>query len=113
MRAVFARECWRLLRSISHPVDFLPVDCSQVASRVRHYTKTSASYRPVIGRILQNTANAQRDWRIYMPVKITKRKKRCYKVTTPHGTKAKCTSKRKAEAQRRLLNAVEHGYVAQ
>jgi hypothetical protein len=47
-----------------------------------------------------------------MPVSITKNKhKKCYKVKTPHGTKAKCTSKKKAEAQKRLLNAVEHGWV--
>jgi len=45
-----------------------------------------------------------------MPVKITKTKKGCYKVSTPHGTKAKCTTKKKAEKQKRLLNAVEHGF---
>ena len=45
-----------------------------------------------------------------MPVKITKTKKGCYKVSTPHGTKAKCTRKEKAKAQKRLLNAVEHGW---
>lgn len=45
-----------------------------------------------------------------MPVKIRKKRK-CYTVKTPHGTKSKCTTKRKAEAQRRLLNAVEHGFV--
>lgn len=44
-----------------------------------------------------------------MPVKITKTDGK-YKVTTPHGTKAKGTTKGKAEAQRRLLNAVEHGW---
>ncbi len=42
-----------------------------------------------------------------MPVKITK-VKGGFKVSTPHGTKAKHTSKAKAEAQRNLLNAVEH-----
>jgi len=41
-----------------------------------------------------------------MPVKITKVDG--YKVTTPHGTKAKSTTKKKAMAQKRLLNAVEH-----
>jgi len=46
-----------------------------------------------------------------MPVKINKRKGGCYKVSTPHGTKAKCTTKGKAERQKRLLNAVEHGFV--
>lgn len=43
-----------------------------------------------------------------MPVKITKTKKGKFKVTTPGGTKAKGTSKKKALAQSRLLNAVEH-----
>jgi hypothetical protein len=42
-----------------------------------------------------------------MPVKITKTDG-SYRVTTPHGTKAKHTTKAKAEAQRRLLNAIEH-----
>ena len=42
-----------------------------------------------------------------MPVKITKTKGG-YKVSTPGGTKAKRTTKKKAEAQRRLLNAIEH-----
>lgn len=46
-----------------------------------------------------------------MPVSIAKSKnKKCYRVSTPHGTKAKCTSKRNAERQKRLLNAVEHGF---
>ena len=31
-----------------------------------------------------------------------------YKVTSPHGTKAKETTKKKAEAQVRLLRAVKH-----
>lgn len=43
-----------------------------------------------------------------MPVTIKKTKKGCYSVKTPNGTKAKCTSERKAKAQERLLNAVEH-----
>lgn len=48
-----------------------------------------------------------------MPVKITKVKgKKCYRVSTPSGVKAKCTSKRNAERQRRLINATEHGFVA-
>lgn len=42
-----------------------------------------------------------------MPVKIKKQGK-CYRVSTPNSTKAKCTTKKKAAAQRRLLNAVEH-----
>lgn len=47
-----------------------------------------------------------------MPVKIAKVKgKKCYRVSTPHGTKSKCTTKKKAERQRRLINATEHGFV--
>lgn len=42
-----------------------------------------------------------------MPEKIEKKGK-CYKVSTPHGTKAKCTTKKKAKAQARLLRAIEH-----
>ena len=34
-----------------------------------------------------------------------------YTVRSPHGTKAKKTSKRKAESQIKLLNAIEHGFV--
>jgi hypothetical protein len=45
-----------------------------------------------------------------MPVTITQTKSG-WKVSTPHGTKAKSTSKKKAMAQRRLLNAVENGWV--
>lgn len=45
-----------------------------------------------------------------MPVKITKTKKGCTRVSTPNGTKAKCTTKEKAERQKRLLNAIEHGF---
>lgn len=44
-----------------------------------------------------------------MPVSIAK-VKGGYRVSTPHGIKAKKTSLRKAKAQRRLLNAVEHGW---
>lgn len=44
-----------------------------------------------------------------MPVKI-KKVKGGYRVSTPHGTKAKHTTKAKAMAQERLLNAVEHGW---
>ena len=43
-----------------------------------------------------------------MPVTI--RKKDGYEVRTPSGVKAKNTTKQKAEAQKRLLNAVEHGW---
>jgi hypothetical protein len=44
-----------------------------------------------------------------MPVNISKAKGG-YRVSTPHGVKAKHTTKEKAEAQKRLLNAVEHGW---
>ena len=43
-----------------------------------------------------------------MPVKI--KKVDGYQVKTPHGVKAKHTTKAKAESQKRLLNAVEHGW---
>jgi len=43
-----------------------------------------------------------------MPVSIRKTKSGKYQVRTPHGTKAKGTTKAKAEAQKRLLNAIEH-----
>jgi len=42
-----------------------------------------------------------------VPVKITK-SNGGYRVSTPHGTKAKHTTLQKAEAQQRLLNAIEH-----
>jgi len=42
-----------------------------------------------------------------MPVKI--RKVDGYRVSTPGGVKAKSTTKKKAEAQRRLLQGIEHG----
>ena len=44
-----------------------------------------------------------------MPYKI--RKVDGYKVTSPHGTKAKHTSKRNAKRQVRLLRGVEHGMI--
>ena len=44
-----------------------------------------------------------------MPVTVTK-KDGGYSVSTPGGVKAKHTTKRKAMAQQRLLNAVEHGW---
>jgi hypothetical protein len=46
-----------------------------------------------------------------MPVKITKLKNGKYKVSTPNGTHAKGTTKSKAKAQERLLNAIDHGFV--
>lgn len=45
-----------------------------------------------------------------MPVSITKLPNGKYKVSTPNGIHSKGTSKAKAEAQERLLNAVEHGW---
>lgn len=41
-----------------------------------------------------------------MPYKT--KKTNGYGVTSPHGTKAKNTTKKKAEAQVRLLRAIEH-----
>jgi hypothetical protein len=41
-----------------------------------------------------------------MPVTI--RKKNGHEVRTPGGVKAKSTTKEKAEAQKRLLDAIEH-----
>lgn len=41
-----------------------------------------------------------------MPVKI--KKVNGYRVSTPGGVKAKHTTKKKAEAQARILQAVEH-----
>jgi len=43
-----------------------------------------------------------------MPVTI--RKVDGYEVRTPHGVKARRTSKRKALRQARLLRAIEHGW---
>ena len=43
-----------------------------------------------------------------MPVTISK--VNGYRVSTPHGTKAKHTTKKKAMAQKRLLQGVEHGW---
>ena len=45
-----------------------------------------------------------------MPVSIKKKDSK-YQVSTPSGVKAKGTTKEKAEAQRRLLNAVKHGMI--
>ena len=45
-----------------------------------------------------------------MPVKITKVGSNSYRVSTPSGVRAKHTTKTKAMAQKRLLNAVEHGW---
>lgn len=45
-----------------------------------------------------------------MPVSIKKKGSGCYSVSTPNQTHAKCTSKKNAERQRNLLNAVDHGW---
>ena len=45
-----------------------------------------------------------------MPVTIRKKKGGKYTVSTPGGVKAKGTTKAKAMKQKRLLNAVEHGF---
>lgn len=47
---------------------------------------------------------------VNMPVTIRKKKGDGYSVSTPHGVKAKGTTKAKAKRQRNLLNAVEHGW---
>ena len=45
-----------------------------------------------------------------MPVSVRKTGGGHYRVSTPHGVKAKATSLKKAKAQQRLLNAVDHGW---
>jgi hypothetical protein len=45
-----------------------------------------------------------------MPTTITKTKGGKYRVSTPGGTKATSTTKEKAEKQKRLLDAVDHGW---
>lgn len=45
-----------------------------------------------------------------MPVKITKLKRGGVRVSTPGGVKAKHTTLAKAKAQKRLLQAVDHGW---
>lgn len=45
-----------------------------------------------------------------MPATI-KKVKGGYQVRTPNQVHAKKTSKKKAEAQQRLLNAIDHGFV--
>lgn len=44
-----------------------------------------------------------------MPVKVRK-VKGGYRVSTPNGTKAKRTTKKKAASQARLLRAIDHGW---
>ena len=45
-----------------------------------------------------------------MPVRTTKLANGKVRVSTPSGVKAKATTPEKAEKQKRLLNAVEHGF---
>jgi hypothetical protein len=45
-----------------------------------------------------------------MPVTLRKVGKGRVRVSTPGGVKAKSTTPAKAKAQKRLLNAVEHGW---
>ena len=45
-----------------------------------------------------------------MPVTVSKKKNGKYTVRTPNGVKAKNTTKKNAMKQKRLLNAVEHGW---
>ena len=45
-----------------------------------------------------------------MPEKVTKNSNGGYTVTGPRGVHAKNTTKEKAEAQQRLLNAIDHGF---
>lgn len=45
-----------------------------------------------------------------MPAKARKLKGGKYRVRTPNAVHAKSTTKEKAEAQVRLLNAIEHGW---
>ena len=45
-----------------------------------------------------------------MPVRITSLGGGRYRVSTPGGTKAKSTTKEKAEAQARLLRGVDRGW---
>jgi hypothetical protein len=49
-------------------------------------------------------------WRYKMPVRTRRNPDGTYRVSTPGGVKAKRTTKKKAEAQKRLLNAIEHGF---
>jgi len=45
-----------------------------------------------------------------MPVKVKKLKGGKYQVSTPNMVHAKGTTKKKAKAQERLINAVDHGW---
>jgi hypothetical protein len=45
-----------------------------------------------------------------MPVTVAKTASGNYRVSTPHGVKAKGTSLKNAKKQKRLLNAIDHGW---
>ena len=45
-----------------------------------------------------------------MPAKVTELKSGKYQVKTPNAVHAKGTTKEKAEAQARLLRAIDHGW---
>ena len=45
-----------------------------------------------------------------MPVTIETLPNGKVRVSTPHGVKAKATTRKKAKKQKRLLNAVKHGW---
>lgn len=45
-----------------------------------------------------------------MPVKMRRLKGGKVQVSTPGGVKAKATTEEKANKQKRLLNAIEHGW---
>lgn len=49
--------------------------------------------------------------RLVMPARKIKNRDGTYRVVSSGGVHAKSTSKAKAEAQIRLLNAIEHGFV--
>ncbi len=45
-----------------------------------------------------------------MPTKVTRTPSGEYRVSTPSGVKSKGTTKQKALAQQRLLNAIDRGW---
>jgi len=45
-----------------------------------------------------------------MPAKVAKTSSGKYRVSTPSGVRAKGTTREKAEKQKRLLNAMDHGW---
>lgn len=46
-----------------------------------------------------------------MPATISKNPDGSFRVSTPNGVHAKHTSMRNAKKQKRLLNAIDHGFV--